>query len=126
MIKWYMYLGGCKYICVYVFLIFKSMSLINFPNLSVYNFLLRIYVPVFHWILLVWQPPILLSFYWHDIQWHSVAYIHKIDNIVIEGFLETFGYKLDGKDKSTQFITSAHVFITIKVIMLSKRPCSLM
>lgn len=39
-------------------------------------------------------------------------------------FHKLLSYKLDGKDKSTQSITSVHVFIAIKVLVLSKRPCS--
>lgn len=38
-------------------------------------------------------------------------------------FLKLLSYKLDEKDKATQSITSVHVFIAIKVIKLSKRPC---
>ena len=41
-------------------------------------------------------------------------------------FWKLLGYTLNGKDKSTQSINSVHVLITIKVIILSKGPCSFM
>lgn len=44
--------------------------------------------------------------------------------LLFEIFLKLLSYKLDEKDKATQSITSVHVFIAIKVIKLSKRPCS--